>query len=176
MWKKINNYEVYEVNEFGDVRNIKVGRILKPALKSNGYVRIGLSKVGKTKMYYIHRLVADAFIPNEQNKPYVNHKDGNKKNNNYTNLEWCTPSDNNKHAYKNGLINLHTDKRKQMIKQRHLDNRKKVKILNNIGEIIGIYESLKEASLKFGHNEKYFSNVARKGHSNYKIEFMEENT
>lgn len=68
------------------------------------YLRVGLSKNGYSKHFYIHRLVALRFVPNPEGKPDINHKDGNKLNNHFTNLEWCTPQENNKHAKELGLF------------------------------------------------------------------------
>lgn len=73
-------------------------KILKQSFERNEYVRVGLSKYGKTKLYYIHRLVASAFIPNPDNLPEVNHKDENKTNNSADNLEWCTHKHNSNHG------------------------------------------------------------------------------
>lgn len=86
MWKKIKDYEKYEVNEEGQVR--RNSRILKPEIRS-GYYSVGLCSHGKKKHMRIHRLVAQAFIPNPENLPMINHKDENKLNNNINNLEWC---------------------------------------------------------------------------------------
>lgn len=85
------------------------------------------------KNYYIHRLVAQAFIPNPENKPCVNHIDGNKKNNNVNNLEWCTYSENNRHAYQTGLKkpNIKTSKHKNVC------------MLNDDKEIICIFPKMK---------------------------------
>lgn len=79
------------------------------ASKKGGYYCVGLSK-GKTKTFRVHQLVAKAFIPNPENKPYVNHIDGNKVNNSVSNLEWCTCSENNLHNHKIGLTNGHKRK------------------------------------------------------------------
>ena len=95
-WKETKEH--YLVSNFGRVKN-KYWKILKPIKKENGYYRVYL----KSKWYPIHRLVAEAFIPNPDNKPQVNHIDGNKKNNNVNNLEWCTAGENIKHAYKTNL-------------------------------------------------------------------------
>ncbi len=71
---------------------------------NNDYWIVSLFKKGTVKSYRVHRLVANAFIPNPENKPQVNHIDGNKKNNKVENLEWCTASENTHHAYKTGLV------------------------------------------------------------------------
>ena len=89
------------------------GKILKPKLDKYGYKTIVLSKNGKRHNYTIHRLVAKAFIPNPNNLPQVNHKDGDKLNNNIENLEWCTCKENQKHKWKNGLANYKRNKKGQ---------------------------------------------------------------
>lgn len=112
-WKEIKgNREIYEVSNFGNVRtkdregargrNIK-GHVLAQHDNSNGYPRCDMNVDGKPKSYLIHRLVANLFIPNPDNKPFVNHIDGNKHNNTVNNLEWCTRSENEKHAWRTGL-------------------------------------------------------------------------
>jgi hypothetical protein len=95
IWKDIANYDNYEVSSFGRVRNKKTGRILKQA-NMGGYYGVGLSKI-KTKTFQVHRLVAETFIINPQNKAHVNHKDKNSLNNHLSNLEWNTPKENNIH-------------------------------------------------------------------------------
>lgn len=88
-WKDIKGYEnLYQVSDLGNVKNIKTGRILKQKI-DNGYYRIGFSFNGKVKMFRVHRLVAEAFLPNPKNYKIVNHIDRNRKNNNVSNLEWC---------------------------------------------------------------------------------------
>lgn len=105
-WKKIiyENYETnYSISEEGIVRNDKTGRILSNSFQ-NGYYSIRLSVAPNVgKHFRINRLVAQAFIPNPENKQFVNHIDGDKTNNYYKNLEWVSPSENSLHAYKNGL-------------------------------------------------------------------------
>jgi hypothetical protein len=95
VWKNITNYTNYEVSTFGNIRNKKTRRILKQAIMS-GYYGVGLSNI-RTKTFQVHRLVAETFIENPENKTHVNHKDKNKLNNNISNLEWCTPKENNIH-------------------------------------------------------------------------------
>ena len=91
VWKDIDGYEgLYQVSIFGEVRNTK-GRTRKGVLGGHGYLQIMLSKCGKTRTFLVHRLVAQAFIPNPDGLPEVNHKDENKQNNAVDNLEWCTP-------------------------------------------------------------------------------------
>ena len=101
---KILNYEEeYIISTFGNVKRIKTGKILTPLLGTCGYLYVSLCKKGFVKRIGIHRLVGKAFIPNPKNKGDINHKDGNKHNNNVKNLEWMTRSENCKHAYLNGL-------------------------------------------------------------------------
>ena len=92
IWKDIKDYEGhYQVSNLSRVKSIKFGkeRILKPVTDRHGYSLVGLWKNNKQKTYKVHRLVAEAFIPNPYNLPQVNHKDENPLNNNVNNLEWC---------------------------------------------------------------------------------------
>lgn len=104
MRKKIKNYDNYFIYDNGDVLNILTNKILKGSIGEHGYKYYRLSKNNKKKMFYAHRLVAQHFINNPDNLPIVNHKDGNKLNNNIDNLEWVTYSQNVQHAYKEKLI------------------------------------------------------------------------
>lgn len=99
-WITVKDHPNYEVNNHGEVRNKRNGRILKPQLnRDGGYQRVNLD--GRHR--YIHRLVADAFFAGEHDGIDVNHIDGNRLNNDLTNLEWCTRKENIRHAYINGL-------------------------------------------------------------------------
>lgn len=98
-WKAIT--DKYAVNTVGDVESYwrRDPIILKPQLSNSGYLYVELHIGGKHINYFVHRLVAEAFIPNPDGKPEVNHIDGNKLNNRVENLEWCTASENKRHAY-----------------------------------------------------------------------------
>ena len=115
IWKDIKGYEdKYQVSNLGNVKikenitqrmNMGILRnyrqketIMKPTENGYGYLKVGLRKNKKHKNLYIHRLVATAFLSNENNLPQVNHIDGNKHNNCVDNLEWCTEKDNSIHA------------------------------------------------------------------------------
>lgn len=106
----IPGYEgLYEIDRQGNVYSIvstssRRKGIIKQQDNGTGYKRVNLfDKNGKTKKHYIHRLVAEAFIPNPDNLPEVNHIDCNKNNNSVDNLEWCNRKDNLNHSYENGL-------------------------------------------------------------------------
>ncbi|WP_277407911.1 NUMOD4 domain-containing protein [Lacrimispora xylanisolvens] len=90
IWREIKGYEgFYSISNLGNVKNLITGKILNPALKSNGYLSVDL-RYERPKTVSIHRLVAEAFIQNPLGLPYVNHKDEFKTNNRVENLEWCT--------------------------------------------------------------------------------------
>lgn len=98
-WRPINGFPNYAVSNRGRVMNLKSGKILKNRSNNHGYVYVKLYKGdGTSKQIKIHRLVAQAFIPNPLNLPQVNHIDENKTNNNVENLEWCTASQNTRHS------------------------------------------------------------------------------
>lgn len=93
----------YAISKDGRILSLLTDQIVKPTVNSNGYLKVTLHKDGTTCTRQVHILVAQQFIPNPDNLPVVNHKDGNKQNPNYTNLEWCTQQDNVIHAHKTGL-------------------------------------------------------------------------
>lgn len=149
MWKEIPGFEGrYEVNEHGEVysknrtcitrrgsRYTIKGRILKPNKIKNGYLVVYLSKNNTNYPCYIHRLVAEAFIPNPNRLPAINHIDGNKENCSVDNLEWVTYSENNQHAYDTGLKPKGEGQYKAKLKE------KDVREIRKRGKT-GIYESI----------------------------------
>lgn len=117
IWKPIQNFEgIYEVSSYGRIKSLarkdstgngnrNTERLLKPDLntkKSMKYYRVTLCKNGKTTRFSVHRLVAEHFIPNPDNKLFVNHIDNNGLNNHIENLEWVTHSENMEHSAKQG--------------------------------------------------------------------------
>ena len=113
IWKDIPEYEgLYQVSNFGNVKSlarrnknrVNQEKLMKLKLNSSGYYQVWLCKNNHNKGFFVHRLVALVFIPNENNLPEVNHIDAIKTNNIISNLEWCSHVDNMKHANKLGLI------------------------------------------------------------------------
>jgi hypothetical protein len=148
IWKDISDYEgLYQASSLGRIRSLdrykitknRYGKIkakikgifLKPSINHDGYYEIVLSKNGKSKMFRLHRVIAKTFLDNLENKPQVNHIDGNKLNNNINNLEWCTCKENINHAWENGLSYI-SDKHKMAISksvtarwEKYRENKKK---------------------------------------------------
>lgn len=167
VWKDIKDYEgLYQINNKGEVKALEKTiwngqgylyfpeKIRKLNPDKDGYLNITLSNKGKVKTFKIHRLEAEAFIPNPNNLPEVNHKDGDKTNNNVDNLEWCTRKENQKHAFRIGLINQNGE-RNHMYGKLGADNPNSIPIyqLNkNTGDIIREYDSLASAGRDLGVN------------------------
>ena len=141
-WKIADGSNVnYEISSYGRVRNKNTGKILKPCLKC-GYYQVNFA-YGIDKWVLIHRLVAKAFVENPYNHPVVNHKDENKKNNEYNNLEWCTTQYNNTYG-QGGLARNH-----------------KIIQKDKSGVIVREWDSLKEASESLGIHYQMISRVCR---------------
>ena len=107
MWKKCKINNSYMVSTDGMVKRVETDRILKQKLDKDNYLSINMSMGGRgnTRQVFVHRLVAEAFIPNPENKPLVKHIDGNPINNCVENLKWVTPKENVEHSIKIGLKN-----------------------------------------------------------------------
>lgn len=143
-WRPVVGYEgLYEVSDLGNVRSLKRNKVLSPILDKDGYYIVNLHKDGKQKTYKIHRLVAEAFIPNPDNKPQINHKSEIKTQNTVwvnedgtidldkSNLEWTTAKENTN--WGTGIERCH-QKRCKQIKQMDLEN-----------HVIKIWPSVNEA-------------------------------
>lgn len=149
-WKKIyenGQMTFYSVSNTGRVRNDQTGKILK-ASKSDGYLVISISLGhGNMKRKRVHRLVAEYFIPNPENKPFVNHIDGKRDNDYVENLEWVTPSENMQHARKTGLYEY---QKTRPVRQYNLN-----------GDFMMIFESATEAARQCDCDQSKIIEVCR---------------
>lgn len=165
IWKDIKGYQgLYQVSNKGRIKttanhcvwNRQI--IRKPKIRK--YAEIPLKINGKSKWFMVHRLVAQAFIPNPQNKPQINHKDGNKLNNNVDNLQWCTPSENQIHKlYVLGYYNSDTfhnqyEKTSNKLKDRYrriIHHATGTKWMHKNGKSIRVKEEQIEAMIDKGY-------------------------
>lgn len=147
--------EIYTKNHTLTRKNGRIdnrhGVKLKPKIDKYGYDIITLSNKGERKCFSVHRLVAQAFIPNSENKPTVNHIDGNKQNNCVKNLEWATHKEQKEHAIKKGLCNKNLESLKMA------NNKKSIPILFDSV----VYNSIKEASRKTNKSEWYIKKYGK---------------
>lgn len=140
IWKDIPNYEgKYQISNLGNIRHFGKTKLIKQQINKDDYSIVSLRNGKTKKTYRVHRLVAKAFIPNPENKPQINHIDGNKRNNCVINLEWVNASENIRHAHKIGIYN---QKQHSMAMNKY---KKKVAKIKN-GKIVELYESLSLAS------------------------------
>lgn len=150
-WKPVVGFEdYYIVSSTGLVFSLRTNRILKKSLNNAGYFRVELNVNGEAKKYSIHRLVAEAFIPNPDNLPCVNHKDEDTHNNNVDNLEWCT-------AQYNNVYGTNIERRVAHTKYKHGAERpgaKKVYRYDLKGNLISEYPSVADAGRETGYNSK----------------------
>ena len=135
----------YIITKDGKIINKKRGNILKPQLNGKGYLRVSIGK----KLMFVHRLVAEKYIPNLNNLPQVNHKDGNKLNNSVDNLEWVSNKQNREHALENGLHLCGEQCSWSKLKEKNV-----IYILEHYPEI-----SIKELALKFNVNRNTISDI-----------------
>lgn len=176
IWKRIEGLENYEISNLGRVRSIDrivecnnkkrlfKGQILKQYVLKNGYLKVCICLKGKTKNLLVHRLVANAFVPNERNVKYVDHIDTDKTNNISSNLKWVTASENYKNptTYKRHLQNAVRGRRHhnygihekwgRIIKGKQHYKAKGVIQMSMDGEYIKTWETVCEAARSFGTN------------------------
>ena len=138
------NIDDYNITRNGIVINRHTNRIVKPQINGTGYYRVSIGG----RLEFVHRLVAKLYVPNPENKPQVNHKDGNKLNNSAENLEWVTNRENSIHALKNGW--MHIEERHQFAKL----NRKQVAFIKSHDEM-----TRKELSELFNVSAKTISDI-----------------
>ena len=153
VWKDIPNYEgYYQASNLGRIKSLlfqnnlnnkkyKREKVLKPKVTKDKCSRVDLWKDGEHKTYLTYRLVALTFLGKPEGEMTVNHKDGNRLNNNIDNLEWCTRKENIQHGYRTGLYK----------------NQKAIKIENIKDGGINCFRSLAEASRFIGKNKGYIS-------------------
>jgi len=152
IWKDIQGFDGYTVSNLGRVKSLlnpNKDIILKQAISTSGYNRVFLRKDGSTHTKYVHRLVAKTFLSNSENKREINHLDGNKLKNWVSNLEWCTSSENSKHALNLGLLDSVVGKNQHSSKFKEKDI---LKIRSLYAKGNETYESLAEKfGTSFGH-------------------------
>ena len=167
-WKVIENFPDYLISNRGNIKIVKTleNRIL--FTKDDGYVSCPLTSNGKNYYKYVHRLVAEAFVPNPNNKRQVNHKNGIKNDNSVENLEWVTPAENIRHAIETGLLK-YKKKEKDIKNSKHskgedangslLNPEKviKIRVLHETGE----YKQVELAEM-FGVNHRTINDVIKR--------------
>ena len=152
IWCPIKGYEgLYEVSDQGRVRSLKFGkeRILSPGKLQNGYLRVNFCKNGEQKNLLVHRLVAQAFIPNPDNLPQVNHKDQDQENNSVQNREWCDGKYN---------INYGTCIKRVSEKLTNGKLSKPVLQYTKSGEFVREWKSARDVQRTIGYFHNYISN------------------
>ena len=160
-WKAIEESNgMYEVSNTGKVRSLnynKTGlvRELKQKINRYGYCVVTLHIEGKQKYPTVHRLVANAFIPNPDNKPQINHKSGVKTDNSVENLEWSTTSENVKHAFDNGLKESSIVHARNTILAYNETCKKPVTAIGMFDDEVLHFDSIKEASVATGVKDMY---------------------
>ena len=175
MLKVLDLFSGYTIREDGEIRS-RFGRVVKQRHDGPGYARVELWQNGKGRKYLVHRLLAQAFIPNPEGKPQVNHIDGNKANNALENLEWVTQSENQLHAYRAGLQAGYkkptplSDDHKQAICGSRWRGTKRIYHAEGL-----IFDCPKEAASRFGLNRQSFYNRANsENFPSWKIEVQRE--
>ncbi len=170
--KNVPNYEgLYVIDSLGNVvslpkidgsRFVNRYKILKTKVNRSGYVEVSLCKEGKQKTFLLHRLIALAFIPNPENYPCVNHKNGIKTDNRIDNLEWCSHSFNTLHAYENNLSGFREFCNAGLKKINYNSEYVAVKLIDGNGKEYS-FGSVKEAADFIGTNRDNVTRSIRTG-------------
>lgn len=167
MSKEIKGFEgLYTIDESGNVFSIRKKKYISPFYNKNGYMMISLVKDKKKSNMTIHRLLAEAFIDNKEKFPCINHIDGNKLNNNLSNLEWCTQSHNMKEAYKLGLLNTWCGKKFGKDHPNYKfrgkwKTQKEIVQLDKKGDLIKKFNSATEVERNLGYSCAHISECCR---------------
>lgn len=160
-WRVIAENTNYMVSNTGLVKRIKTNHILHFGNQKR-YYTVSLCQNGQIKTYYVHRLVALAFLSNPNNERYVNHIDHNIKNNNVENLEWCSSSENARHSYKKGRREREYQTIRKDITEKMINSTKKKVIQYDLQhKKIAIFESAMEAKRQTGVNNQSISLVCQ---------------
>ena len=155
-WKPIIHYGIktfYEVSNVGNIRNTKTGLVLKPKQDRYGYLKFNMCVNKKAINTLIHRLVAQAFIPNPDNKTQVNHINGNKQCNWVGNLEWVTPKENIQHAIKTGLATRNGEG--------NPNNKSTIEEIHNVCRLLELGKNPAEISRMTGIHPSVISSIKR---------------
>lgn len=159
----VKDFPLYLVNRKGEIYSVRAKKILKPNYTSKGYASVELWSKGKRTRKLIHRIVAEAFIPNPDGLPQVNHIDENPRNNEVNNLEWCTAKYNMNYGNGAKTRHLKIDYSKDIYKINAVVNGKKackpVLMFTKDGHFISEFKSLKEAEKMTGIDSRYISAV-----------------
>ena len=168
-WKTVSDNPNYLVSDTGRIRRIGSDKD-HSVQKKDGYLITQLYQDGERKHVRVHRLVAKEFIPNPDNKPEVNHKDGNKTNNSASNLEWVSKKENCRHAWDNGLVNPSYG----MLGKKNPNSGRKGKPFR-IVETGEVFNTLKECEDTIGGNNRHINDCLRgrqKTHKGYHYEYL----